>query len=85
MTDTRKIPIDSLVVADFGRGISRAYLLESISGGFRFVAEADTARPPTCPTKTCPRAGTPLDATRVVVRSRLDGARRAGHAAARQW
>jgi len=41
MTDTRQEPIDSLVVADFGRGISRAYLLESISGGFRFVAKAE--------------------------------------------
>ena len=41
MTDTRQDPIDSLVVADFGRGISRAYLLESISGGFRFVAKAE--------------------------------------------
>jgi hypothetical protein len=41
MTDNRQDPIDSLVVADFGRGISRAYLLETISGGFRFVAKAE--------------------------------------------
>jgi hypothetical protein len=41
MTDTRQDPIDSLVVADFGRGVSRAYLLEAISGGFRFVAKAE--------------------------------------------
>jgi hypothetical protein len=41
MTDTREEPIDSLVVADFGRGTSRAYLLEAISGAFRFVAKAE--------------------------------------------
>jgi hypothetical protein len=41
MTDTREVPIESLVVADFGRGTSRAYLLEAISGAFRFVAKAE--------------------------------------------
>jgi hypothetical protein len=40
MTDT-KVPIESLVVADFGRGSSRAYLLEEVSGSFRFIAKAE--------------------------------------------
>jgi hypothetical protein len=40
MTDT-KMPIESLLVADFGRGSSRAYLLEEIAGAFRFVAKAE--------------------------------------------
>lgn len=35
-------PIESLVVADFGRGVSRAYLMEQIAGAFRFVAKAET-------------------------------------------
>jgi hypothetical protein len=41
MTEVQEAPIDSLVVADFGQGISRAYLLEDISGAFRFVAKAE--------------------------------------------
>jgi hypothetical protein len=35
-------PLESLVVADFGRGLSRAYLIEQISGAFRFVAKAES-------------------------------------------
>ena len=41
MTDTREESIESLIVADFGRGTSRAYLLEDVSGAFRFVAKAE--------------------------------------------
>src|SRR5688572_13436295 len=41
MTDIQEEQIDSLVVADFGHGTSRAYLLEDISGAFRFVAKAE--------------------------------------------
>jgi hypothetical protein len=41
MTDVQEEPIDSLLVADFGQGTSRAYLLEEISGAFRFVAKAE--------------------------------------------
>ena len=40
MTDTEE-QIESLLVADFGRGGSRAYLLEDIGGSFRFVAKAE--------------------------------------------
>jgi hypothetical protein len=40
MTDTQE-QIESLVVADFARGNSRAYLLEEIGGAFRFVAKAE--------------------------------------------
>src|SRR5687767_9575327 len=38
----REAPLESLVVADFGRGLSRAYLLEQIAGSFRFVAKAES-------------------------------------------
>jgi hypothetical protein len=38
----REAPLESLVVADFGRGHSRAYLLEQIAGSFRFVAKAES-------------------------------------------
>ena len=41
MAETREEPIESLVVADFGRGNSRAYLVEQIDGAFRFVAKAE--------------------------------------------
>ena len=41
MTDPQPEMIESLVVADFGRGTSRAYLLEDVSGSFRFVAKAE--------------------------------------------
>lgn len=41
MTDVQEEPIESLVVADFAQGTSRAYLLEEISGAFRFVAKAE--------------------------------------------
>ena len=41
MTDTEKQTIESLVVADFARGFSRAYLLEDVGGSFRFVAKAE--------------------------------------------
>lgn len=41
MTDTQEQNIESLIVADFGRGTSRAYLLEEVSGAFRFVAKAE--------------------------------------------
>jgi hypothetical protein len=40
MTDTQE-QIESLVVADFARGNSRAFLLEEIGGAFRFVAKAE--------------------------------------------
>jgi hypothetical protein len=42
-------PCESLLIADLGRGSSRAYLLEQIGGSFRFVAKAEgptTAEPP---------------------------------------
>lgn len=38
----REASIESLVVADFGRGLSRAYLLEQVAGAFRFVAKAES-------------------------------------------
>jgi hypothetical protein len=38
----RDAPLESLLVADFGRGHSRAYLLEQIAGTFRFVAKAES-------------------------------------------
>ena len=41
MVDIEESPIGSVVVADFGRGVSRAYLLEEIAGAFRFVAKAE--------------------------------------------
>ena len=41
MAETREEPIESLVVADFGRGTSRAFLVEEIDGAFRFVAKAE--------------------------------------------
>lgn len=41
MVDVQESPIESLVVADFGRGLSRAYLLEEVAGAFRFVAKAE--------------------------------------------
>jgi len=40
MTDTQD-RIESLVVADFARGSSRAFLLEEIGDAFRFVAKAE--------------------------------------------
>lgn len=40
-TDTRSSLFESLVVADLGRGTSRAFLLEQIGGAFRFVAKAE--------------------------------------------
>jgi hypothetical protein len=49
MVDTANPPCESLLVADLGRGSSRAYLLEQIGGSFRFVAKAEgptTAQPP---------------------------------------
>jgi hypothetical protein len=42
MVDTANPPLESLLVADLGRGSSRAYLLEQISGSFRFVAKAES-------------------------------------------
>lgn len=42
MVDAPEAPIESLVVGDFGRGSSRAYLMEQINGAFRFVAKAET-------------------------------------------
>jgi len=41
MVDTETGTLESLVVADLGRGTSRAYLLEHIGGAFRFVAKAE--------------------------------------------
>ena len=38
----REAPLESLVVADFGRGHSRAYLMEQVAGAFRFVAKAES-------------------------------------------
>jgi len=49
MADTANSPCESLLVADLGRGSSRAYLLEQIGGSFRFVAKAEgptTSEPP---------------------------------------
>jgi hypothetical protein len=49
MADTANPPCESLLIADLGRGSSRAYLLEQIGGAFRFVAKAEgptTAEPP---------------------------------------
>ena len=37
----RSAAVESLVVADFGRGSSRAYLVEQVAGAFRFVAKAE--------------------------------------------
>ncbi|MFL5758420.1 MAG: hypothetical protein ACJ789_01705 [Thermomicrobiales bacterium] len=42
MASTANPPLESLLVADLGRGSSRAYLLEEISGAFRFVAKAES-------------------------------------------
>ncbi len=41
MTENEQTPYESLVVADFGRGVSRAYLLEQVAGAFRFIAKAE--------------------------------------------
>jgi hypothetical protein len=41
LMEVEEAPLESLVVADFGRGVSRAYLLEQIAGAFRFVAKAE--------------------------------------------
>jgi len=41
MVDVKEESFESLVVADFGRGLSRAYLLEQVAGSFRFVAKAE--------------------------------------------
>ncbi len=42
MVEIESPPLESLLVADLGRGLSRAYLLEQISGAFRFVAKAES-------------------------------------------
>jgi len=41
VTDVDQTALESLLVADFGRGSSRAYLLEDVGGSFRFVAKAE--------------------------------------------
>lgn len=41
MTEVEQAPYESLIVADFGRGLSRAYLLEQVAGAFRFIAKAE--------------------------------------------
>ncbi|GIW04969.1 MAG: hypothetical protein KatS3mg059_1589 [Thermomicrobiales bacterium] len=41
MTENEQTPYESMVVADFGRGVSRAYLLEQVAGAFRFIAKAE--------------------------------------------
>src|SRR5688500_2412650 len=34
-------PLEALVVADLGRGTSRAFLVEPVAGAYRFVAKAE--------------------------------------------
>jgi hypothetical protein len=49
MTEPENVPQESIVVADFGHGTSRAFLLEQVGGAFRFVAKAEgptTSTPP---------------------------------------
>jgi hypothetical protein len=41
VTDASQQPLESLLVADFARGSSRAYLLEDVGGSFRFIAKAE--------------------------------------------
>lgn len=49
MADSDFAPQESFVVADFGHGTSRAYLLEQIGGVFRFVAKAEGPTTSTLP------------------------------------
>ena len=49
MAETDLAPQESIVVADFGHGTSRAYLLEQIGGVFRFVAKAEGPTTSTLP------------------------------------
>lgn len=42
MSEVETAPFESLIVADFGRGASRAYLMEHVAGAFRFVAKAES-------------------------------------------
>src|SRR5215210_2598036 len=49
MADTDFAPQESIVVADFGHGTSRAFLLEQIGGVFRFVAKAEGPTTSTLP------------------------------------
>lgn len=41
MTDIEEAPCESYVVADFGHGTSRAFLVEQVGGAFRFIAKAE--------------------------------------------
>ena len=50
-------PCESLLIADLGRGSSRAYLLEQIGGSFRFVAKPKVQLPPSHRLKTSRLAG----------------------------
>jgi hypothetical protein len=49
MTEAETEPQDSIVVADFGQGTSRAFLLEQVGGAFRFVAKAEGPTTATLP------------------------------------
>jgi hypothetical protein len=49
MTDAEHEPQESIVVADFGHGTSRAFLLEQVGGAFRFVAKAEGPTTSTLP------------------------------------
>jgi hypothetical protein len=49
MTDAESEPQESIVVADFGHGTSRAFLLEQVGGAFRFVAKAEGPTTSTLP------------------------------------
>jgi hypothetical protein len=49
MTEAETAPQESIVVADFGLGTSRAFLLEQVGGAFRFVAKAEGPTTATLP------------------------------------
>src|SRR5262249_16977087 len=49
MTEAEIAPQQSIVVADFGQGTSRAFLLEQVGGAFRFVAKAEGPTTSTLP------------------------------------
>lgn len=41
MTSGYYEPLEAVLIADFGRGYSRGYMLEEVAGDFRFVAKAE--------------------------------------------
>jgi hypothetical protein len=49
MAETENAPHESIVVADFALGTSRAFLLEQVGGAFHFIAKAEGPTTSTLP------------------------------------